>query len=117
MLARTQSYTTLGLEALSIEIEVHTAPGLPSMTIIGLPDQAVREARERVKSALENSQFRIPSQRITINLAPADVRKEGGYFTNLPAPAQAPRPLVQPRQPSGRKGCISQNMVGRMTWT
>ncbi len=80
MLARTRSYTTLGLEALPIEIEVDTAPGLPSITIVGLPDQAVREARQRVKAAIQNSQFRIPSQRITVNLAPADVRKGGASF-------------------------------------
>ena len=80
MLARTRSYTTVGLEALPVEVEVDTAHGLPGLTIVGLPDQAVREARERVRAALINSQFRLPSQRVTVNLAPADVKKAGGVF-------------------------------------
>ena len=80
MLARTASYTTLGLEALPVDVEVDASQGLPAFTIVGLPDQAVREAKERVRSAIVNSQYRIPSQRFTVNLAPADVRKEGGLF-------------------------------------
>lgn len=56
------------------------ARGLPALTIVGLPDQAVKEARERVRTAIVNSQFRLPSQRLTVNLAPADVKKEGGVF-------------------------------------
>ena len=80
MLARSLSYTTLGLEALPVTVEADVARGLPALTIVGLPDQAVKEARDRVRSAIINSQYHIPSQRVTINLAPADVRKEGGLF-------------------------------------
>jgi len=80
MLARAISYTLLGLEAVPIEVEVDAARGLPSINIVGLPDQAVKEAKERVRSAIVNSQFRLPSQRFTVNLAPADVKKEGGVF-------------------------------------
>ena len=80
MLARAISYTTLGLEAFPVDVEVDAARGLPTLTIVGLPDQAVKEARERVRAALVNSQFHLPSQRLTINLAPADVKKEGGVF-------------------------------------
>jgi len=80
MLARTTSYTTLGLEAYAVDVEVDASRGLPMLTIVGLPDQAVKEARERVRAAIINSQFQLPSQRFTVNLAPADLRKEGGLF-------------------------------------
>lgn len=80
MLARAISYTTLGLEALPIEVEVDAARGLPTFTIVGLPDQAVKEAKERVRSAIVNSQYQLPSSRFTVNLAPADVKKAGGVF-------------------------------------
>jgi len=80
VLARAISYTTLGLEAFPVDVEVDVARGLPALTLVGLPDQAVKEARERVRSAIINSQYRLPSQRLTINLAPADIKKEGGVF-------------------------------------
>ncbi len=80
MLARAHAYALLGLEALPIDIEVDAGQGLPAMTVVGLPDQAVKEARERVRSALLNSQYQLPNRRLTINLAPADVKKEGGAF-------------------------------------
>ncbi len=80
MLSRAISYTTLGLEAFPVDVEVDVARGLPALTLVGLPDQAVKEARERVRSAIVNSQYRLPSQRLTVNLAPADVKKEGGVF-------------------------------------
>ena len=80
MLARAISYTTLGLEALPVDVEVDAAQGLPALTIVGLPDQAVKEARDRVRAAILNSQYHLPSQRLTINLAPADIKKEGGIF-------------------------------------
>ena len=80
MLARTRSYTTLGLEALPVEVEVDAARGLPTLAVVGLPDQAVREARERVRAAIVNSKYQLPSLRFTVNLAPADVKKEGAVF-------------------------------------
>jgi len=80
MLARGYSYALVGLEALPIEVEVDSGQGLPGFTVVGLPDQAVKEARERVRSAILNSQFRLPKWRITVNLAPADLKKEGGLF-------------------------------------
>ena len=80
MLARANSYVLLGLQAIPIEVEVDAGPGLPQLQLVGLPDQAVREARERVRSAIANSGFRLPSLRLTVNLAPADVRKQGGIF-------------------------------------
>ncbi|MDF2690184.1 MAG: competence protein ComM [Gammaproteobacteria bacterium] len=63
-----------------VTVEVHISNGLPSLTIVGLPETAVKESKERVRSALINSQFEFPSRRITVNLAPADLPKEGGSF-------------------------------------
>ena len=63
-----------------MEVEVDIASGLPNFNIVGLPDPAVREARERVTSAIKNSHFKFPTRRITVNLAPADIKKEGSSF-------------------------------------
>ena len=80
MLARTVSASLLGVEGIPVRVEVDVAFGLPSMTIVGLAGSAVQEARERVRSALRNSGFELPARRITVNLAPADLPKEGtGY--------------------------------------
>lgn len=70
----------LGLEAPEVLVEVHLANGLPGITLVGLPETAVRESRERVRSALVNAGFDFPLRRITLNLAPADLPKEGGRF-------------------------------------
>ena len=80
MLARSHAYAIVGLDALPVDIEVDVGQGLPSLTVVGLPDQAVKEARERVKSAILNSQYEVPQRRLTVNLAPADLKKEGGFF-------------------------------------
>ncbi len=81
MLAKIFSGATLGLESVPIEVEVDIASqGLPSFTIVGLPDKAVEESRERVRSALKNSGVDFPTRRITVNLAPADLPKAGPGF-------------------------------------
>ena len=80
MLARVQSASVLGLDAYTVVVEVDVSPGLPTFTIVGLPDAAVREARERVRAAVRNSGYEMPLRRITVNLAPADTRKEGPAF-------------------------------------
>ncbi|ENX10346.1 Mg chelatase-like protein [Acinetobacter courvalinii] len=67
----------LGLHAPQIEVEVHISAGLPSLTIVGLPEAAVRESKDRVRSAIINSGFQFPTKRLTINLAPADLPKDG----------------------------------------
>jgi len=77
MLARVHSAATLGLEARVLDIEVDASDGLPRFTIVGLPDAGVREARDRVRSALRNAGFTVPSGAVTVNLAPADFRKCG----------------------------------------
>ena len=80
MLARCSSASLLGLEARPVTVEVDLAPGLPGIQLVGLPDKAIQESRERVRSALRNSGFRGPLVRVVVNLAPADLRKEGPAF-------------------------------------
>lgn len=80
MLARVFSATLVGVEAALVRVEVDVASGLPAFTTVGLPDSAVRESRERVRTAIRNAGFPFPSDRITVNLAPAGLRKEGASF-------------------------------------
>jgi magnesium chelatase family protein len=80
MLSRILSGAVFGLEAYPVEVEVDLAMGLPAFSIVGLPDAAVKESKERVQAALKNSGLRFPVKRITVNLAPADIRKEGSAF-------------------------------------
>lgn len=80
MLAAIRSAAVLGIDAIDITVEVDVVPGLPAWTIVGLASNAVKEARERVSAALANSGFDVPSRRVTVNLSPADVRKEGTSF-------------------------------------
>ncbi|MGR8979458.1 MAG: YifB family Mg chelatase-like AAA ATPase [Gammaproteobacteria bacterium] len=69
-----------GIEAPQVTVEVHVANGLPALNIVGLPETAVKESKDRVRGAILNSRFEFPAQRITVNLAPADLPKEGGRF-------------------------------------
>jgi len=80
MLACVRSATVLGVEADDVFVEVDVAPGLPSFTTVGLPDSAVRESRDRVRAAIRNAGLEFPMDRITVNLAPAEVRKVGTAF-------------------------------------
>ncbi|MFP4472987.1 MAG: YifB family Mg chelatase-like AAA ATPase [Candidatus Omnitrophota bacterium] len=80
MLAKVNSYGLCGIEAYPITIEVDISGGLPGMTVVGLPDSAVRESRDRVRSAIKNSGFEFKPRRVTVNLSPADTRKEGPAF-------------------------------------
>ncbi|MDI9246527.1 YifB family Mg chelatase-like AAA ATPase [Marinobacter sp. CHS3-4] len=80
MLAIVHTRACVGVSAPSVTVEVHLSGGLPALSIVGLPETGVRESRERVRSALLNSGFEFPARRITINLAPADLPKEGGRF-------------------------------------
>jgi magnesium chelatase family protein len=80
MLAKVLSGALLGIDAYPVEVEVDIAQGLPQFATVGLPDGAVKESKDRVKSAIKNSGYEFPTRRITINLAPADIRKEGAAF-------------------------------------
>ncbi|MFU2488998.1 YifB family Mg chelatase-like AAA ATPase [Thauera sp. WH-1] len=79
-LALVRSRALAGLDAPEVTVEVHLANGLPAFSLVGLPDTEVREARDRVRAAIQTSQFEFPQRRITVNLAPADLPKEGGRF-------------------------------------
>lgn len=80
MLAKVLSSAVLGLDAYLVDVEVDLALGLPMFNVVGLPDAAVKESRDRVRSALRNTGFEFPIRKITVNLAPADVKKEGSGF-------------------------------------
>jgi magnesium chelatase family protein len=102
VLARAATFAVMGVDALEVTIEADIRPGLPAFAIVGLPDVAVQESRERVRAALANSGFEFPLRRITVNLAPADFRKAGPAFdlglaaAVLAASGQAPQdPLAR----------------------
>src|SRR5438552_3769352 len=80
MIAKVDSACLIGMEAARVHVEVSLAKGLPSFSIVGLPDASVREARDRVVAAIRNTGFEFPSRRVTVNLAPAELRKEGPVF-------------------------------------
>ena len=80
MLACLRSAALFGVEACPVHVEVDVSFGLPLVTMVGLPDASVRESRDRVRSAIRNSGFEFPPHRVTVNLAPADVRKAGSAF-------------------------------------
>ena len=80
MLATILSGAVMGVDAYIVKVEIDIADGLPVFNTVGLPDSAVKESRDRVNAAIKNSGFYFPTSRITANLAPADVRKEGSAF-------------------------------------
>lgn len=106
-LATVHSRALEGIQAPPVTVEVHLSSGLPSLTLVGLPDTEVKEARDRVRAALINSGFEFPQKRITINLAPADLPKESGRF-DLPialgilaASGQIPAQALEPFEFAG----------------
>ncbi len=80
MLARISTVAFQGIEGVPVEVQVMVAPGKTGMQIVGLPDKAVAESRERVQAALHASGLALPAKRVTVNLAPADLPKEGSHF-------------------------------------
>ncbi|MBT5470517.1 MAG: hypothetical protein HOK41_07920, partial [Nitrospina sp.] len=80
MVALVHSGAVLGIDGYPVEVEVNLSQGLPGMSIVGLPDAAVKESSDRVSAAIRNTQLSLPVRRITVNLAPADIRKEGSAF-------------------------------------
>lgn len=80
MLAKVLSSALIGIDAILVDVEVDLAPGLPAFATVGLPDGAVKESKDRVRAALKNSGYEFPARRITANLAPADIRKEGAAY-------------------------------------
>ncbi len=80
MIARILSSAVIGIDAYIVEVEIDISQGLPSFSTVGLPEGAVRESKERVKASIKNSGYQFPADRITVNLAPADIKKEGSAF-------------------------------------
>ncbi|MEM9137549.1 MAG: magnesium chelatase domain-containing protein, partial [Cyanobacteria bacterium P01_F01_bin.42] len=80
MLARVWSAALIGIESVKVGVEIDVSGGLPGTIVVGLPDAAVQESKERVKAAIRNSGFAFPARRIVVNLMPADLRKEGPSF-------------------------------------
>ena len=99
MLARVFSCAVIGLEGVIVEVEVDTSANLPGMVIVGLPDAAVQESRERVQAAIKNAGLSFPRKRVTVNLAPAAVRKEGpAYDLPIALGVLAASEQVDPRE-------------------
>jgi magnesium chelatase family protein len=80
MLAKVRTFALEGVDGVPVTVEVDVRRGLPAFSVVGLPDRAVRESRERVRAALANSGVNFPQQRVTVNLAPASLRKSGPSF-------------------------------------
>lgn len=80
MIVKVKTGTIIGIDSHPVDVEIDTAMGLPQFSTVGLPDAAVRESRDRVKSAIRNSGYRFPRHKVTVNLSPADIRKEGTAF-------------------------------------
>ena len=103
-LALVRTRAQVGVEAPAVTVEVHLSNGLPALSIVGLPETAVKESKDRVRSAILNSEFEFPAKRITINLAPADLPKEGGRFDLaialgiLSAAGQIPEQSIQDKE-------------------
>ena len=84
MIAKIYSSCVLGIDAYEVTVESDIGGGLPAFNIVGLPDTAIRESRDRIKAAIRNSGFSFPPKKVTINLAPADIKKEGAATWPLP---------------------------------
>ncbi len=80
MVARMQTFAFVGIEVVDVDVQAHFSPGLPSFSIVGMPDKAVSESRERIRAALHAIGLALPAKRITVNLTPADLPKEGSHF-------------------------------------
>jgi len=80
VVARVNTVAFLGIEVVDVDVQVQVSPGMPTFQVVGLPDKAVGESRERVKSALHAIGLGLPAKRIVVNLAPADLLKEGSHF-------------------------------------
>ena len=80
MIAEISSSAVIGLDAMPVKVEVDILQGLPAFNIVGLPDKAVEESKERVRSAIKNSDAHFPNKRLTVNLSPADIKKEGPLY-------------------------------------
>jgi magnesium chelatase family protein len=114
-IARIQSFAFSGIEAVPVEVQVQIAPGLPAFLVVGLPDKAVGEARERVRAALTAMGLSLPPKRVLINLAPADLLKEGSHFDLPIALAVLAAMDVLPREEMGEFAALGElSLDGRL---
>src|SRR3954468_1220555 len=116
MLASITTFAVAGIDSRRVIVEVDVpGRGLPAFTIVGLPDRAVRESRERVRAALQNSGFGFPDGRITVNLAPADVRKAGPVFDlAIAVGILSARAQIPPESTAGYALCGELSLTGRL---
>ena len=112
-LAVLYSRALAGMDAPLVTVEAHLANGLPAFTIVGLPEAEVKEAKDRVRAALQNAHFEFPARRITVNLAPADLPKESGRF-DLPIALGI---LAASRPDSARSGSSDCEFAGELALT
>lgn len=105
---RAWSFSLLGIDAVPVEVEVDVSAGLPGFSIVGLPDTAVQEARERVRVAVANSGFKFPTKKVIVNLAPANLRKEGPAFDLPIALAVLAVSGTLPPESLGRAGVVGE---------
>ena len=112
VVCRAVSLSLLGIDAVPVEVEVDVSAGLPGFSIVGLPDAAVQEARERVRVAISNSGFKFPTKKVIVNLAPANLRKEGAAF-DLPIALAILAAAGQSRRPGSR----GRGWWGSCRWT
>ena len=104
MLAKVTPCAVVGLDGALVDVEVDISNGMPGFTIVGLPDTAIQESRERVRAAIRNSSLTYPfNKRITVNLAPADLRKEGPAYDLMMEPPGAGKTLVSTYVPGTHK--------------
>ena len=102
MLARAVTFALVGLEPRRVEVEAHIQGGAPSLTIVGLADRACQEAKQRVRSGILSAELEFPDNRVTVNLAPAELKKEGSGFDLPIALALAGRVAPGSAHPVGR---------------
>ena len=115
MLSKVLSSAVVGIESYSVEVEVDIANGLPAFSIVGLPDTACRESQDRVRAAIKNSGFPFPSKRITVNLAPADIKKEGsGYDLAIAVGILAAIEAIPKESVKGKVFCGELSLDGKV---
>ena len=115
MLAQSLTHVLVGLEARVVEVEAHLQLGVPAFAIVGLPDKACQEAKERVRSGFASAELEWPARRITVNLAPADLRKEGsGFDLPIALAVLAASRQIDPRRLSGHASVGELALDGRL---
>jgi len=115
MLAKVNSRCVMGIDAYHIDVEVDVSNGLPSFCVVGLPDTSIRESRDRIRSAIRNSGFIFPERKITVNLSPADIKKEGvGFDLPIAIGILAATGLIKQEELEGLLLCGELSLNGRL---